>query len=355
MFRSVAKCGPQARPGQAKDGVAVDSRRMVWIGRHPLDAGMRAVCPGMAVLPLEPPQVLSYDDVVRLAGFAPEAVVYSDKSGPPPLAGIERFPCLTVFYCVDSHIHAWYPDYARTFDLCAVSLRDHLPRFASRLGPKRALWLPPFPRQDDRPLPAEKRHDMIFVGKVDPALTPGRHAFLDELRSLLPGLHVTSGNYRELFPTGRLVLNVAEGGDLNFRVFEALACGACLVTPAVGHGQDELFTPGEHLFTYPSMDAPAVAALARELLADEPRRRRVAQAGETLVRDRHRPEHRAQSLLDFIRDHEPFEPLIASRLQNAPALFETVLRPLYLHWAEALRPDPAARIFLEMGRRGAGA
>ena len=85
---------------------------MVWIGRHPLDAGMRAVCPGVVVLPLEPPQVLSYDDVVRLAGFAPEAVVYSDKSGPPPFTDIERFPCLTVFYCVDSHIHAWHPHYA---------------------------------------------------------------------------------------------------------------------------------------------------------------------------------------------------------------------------------------------------
>lgn len=335
--------------------MAGDCPRVAWIGGHPLDAGMRSVCPGLAVVPLSPPQVLTYDDVVRQAGFAPDVAIYSDKSGPPPLAGIERFPCLTIFYCVDSHIHAWYPDYARAFDLCAVSLRDHLPLFAAARGDDRALWLPPFPRIADRPVPAVPVHDMIFVGKVDQVLTPGRHAFLGELRSLLPGLCVTSGNYRELFPTGRLVLNVAEGGDLNFRVFEALACGACLVTPAVGHGQDELFIPGEHLFTYPSMDAPAVAALARELLADEPRRRRVAQAGEALVRDRHRPEHRAQSLLDFIRDHEPFEPLIASRLQNAPALFESVLRPLYLHWAEALRPDPAARVFLEMGRRGAGA
>jgi hypothetical protein len=329
----------------------VENRRIVWIGRHPLDAGMRAVHPGVVVLPLEPPQILSHDDVVRLAGFDPEVVVYSDKSGPPPLAGLERFPCLTVFYCVDSHIHSWYPDYARAFDLCAVSLKDHVPRFASRLGPERVLWLPPFPRLEDRPMPAEKVHDMIFVGKVDPALTPRRHAFLAELKRLLPGLHVTKGAYRELFPTGRLALNVAEGGDLNFRVFEALACGACLVTPEVGHGQDELFTPGEHLFTYPSMDVRAVADLAAGLLADEPRRERAAAAGEALVRAAHRPEHRAAALLDFIDGHAPFTGLIQTRLEHARTLFDTVLRPLYLHWAEALRPSPAADAYLAMGRR----
>ncbi|MDQ7830508.1 MAG: glycosyltransferase [Desulfovibrionaceae bacterium] len=330
----------------------MDTARIVWVGRHPLDAGMRAVHPGVVVVPLEPLQVLSFSDVTRLAGGVPDVVVYSDKSGPPPLSGLERYPCLTVFYCVDSHIHDWYPDYARAFDLCAVSLKDHLPRFASRLGSERVMWLPPFPRLEDRPLPAARIHDVIFVGKVDPVLTPGRHAFLAELRSLLPGLHVTGGNYRELFPTARLALNVAEGGDLNFRVFEALACGACLLTPEVGHGQAGLFTPGEHLFTYPAMDVRAVVSLTAELLADAPRRERVAAAGEALVRSRHRPEHRARALVDFIQGHAPFERLIARRLATAASLFSQVLRPLYLHWAEALRPAPEAAVYLEMGRGG---
>lgn len=329
----------------------MDTLRIVWVGRHPLDAGMRAVCPGVTVVPLEPLQVLSFADVARQAGGVPDVVIYSDKSGPPPFSSLEHFPCLTVFYCVDSHIHAWYPDYAQAFDLCAVSLKDHVPRFASRLGHNRVMWLPPFPRLEDRPLPAEKTHDLIFVGKVDPALTPGRHAFLAELKSLVPGLHVTRGNYRDLFPTGRIVLNVAEGGDLNFRVFEALACGACLVTPQVGHGQEELFTPGEHLFTYPPMDARAVAALTAELLADAPRRERVAAAGEALVRTRHRPEHRAAALMAFILGHRPFDPLVAARHAAAASLFSRVLRPLYLHWAEALHPAPVAATYLAMGRR----
>ncbi|WP_176629251.1 glycosyltransferase family protein [Desulfolutivibrio sulfodismutans] len=345
---------PDDRPGCGRWN-AMETLRIAWVGRHPLDAGMRAVCPGVAVVPLDPLQVLSFDDVVRLAGFAPEVIVYSDKSGPPPFSGLERYPCLTVFYCVDSHIHAWYPDYAQAFDLCAVSLRDHLPRFVSRLGAERVMWLPPFPRQEDRPKDAPKIHDLLFVGKVDPVLTPGRHAFLAELGRLVPGLCVTRGAYRDLFPTAKLVLNVAEGGDLNFRVFEALACGACLLTPEVGHGQSELFTPGEHLFTYPPMDVRAVAELTAGLLADAPRRERVAAAGEALVRSRHRPEHRAAALVDFIQGHRPFAGLIAARQATAASLFSRVLRPLYLHWAEALHPSPEAAVYLAMGRRSRAA
>lgn len=333
--------------------MALYGMKLAWVGAHPLDAGMRAVVPGTVVVPLRVSQILGFDDVIRLAGGVPDVVVYSDISGPPPLAGIERFPCLTVFYCVDSHIHGWYPDYARAFDLCAVSLRDHLPLFASRLGPDRVLWLPPCPRMRDRPSAAPKVHDLMFVGKVDPEVTPGRHAFLAEVKKRVPGLRVTRGNYRELFPTARLVLNVAERGDLNFRVFEALACGACLLTPRVGHGQDELFTNGAHLFTYPPMDPEAVAVLVRELLSDEARRDRVAAAGAALVQARHRPEHRAAELVAFLADHRPFERLVAARLKYADPLFTRLLRPLYLHWAEALRPSPVAEAFLAMARRTA--
>ncbi len=334
--------------------MASEAMRLAWVGAHPLAEGMRAVAPGTVVVPLGASRVLGFDDVVRQAGGTPDVVVYSDISGPPPLAGIERFPCLTVFYCVDSHIHGWYPDYARAFDLCAVSLKDHLPLFAARLGARRVLWLPPCPRMRDRPLPAHKRHDLMFVGKVDPDLTPGRHAFLAELGRRVPGLVVTRGDYRELLPTARLALNVAERGDLNFRVFEALACGACLLTPKVGHGQDGLFTEGVHLFTYPAMDVEAVAALTRELLADEARRNRVAAAGAALVQAAHSPERRAAALVAFIDAHRPFERLVAARLENAEALFSRLLRPLYLHWAEALLPSPGAGTFLAMARRPEG-
>ena len=94
--------------------------------------------------------------------------------------------------------------------------------------------------------------------------------------------------YRELFARARLVLNYAERGDLNFRVFEALACRACLLTPWVRHGLDDLFDNGRHLFVYDPNDMDGLAKLVQGLLDNPARRERVAEAGWRLVLD-HEP------------------------------------------------------------------
>ena len=140
-------------------------------------------------------------------------------------------PCPTCFFCIDSHIHGWYADWAQAFDACAVSLKDHMPAFRQRLPMERVVWLPPFAKDTDQPpaSPPEPEFDLLFVGTVDPETTPGRVRFLDEVKARMHGREVRKGEYRELFHRARLVLNVAERGDLNYRVFEALGCGACLL------------------------------------------------------------------------------------------------------------------------------
>ena len=299
----------------------------------------------------------TWEGIRAVCGRSPDIVAYFDYSAPPPLPGVEHFPCLTVFGCVDSHIHHWYPTYAQAFDLCTVSLRDHLPAFQENLSPDRAIWLPPaaeamvaeaMPREEDKDI------DLLFVGKVDADLTPGRAALLGQLAALFPGLVVTRGNWRELFPRARLVLNIAEHGDLNFRVFEALSVGSCLLTPEVGHGLTELFSPGEHLFTYPPGDLDRLAALVRELLPDPARRERVARQGLEALRARHGPAARAERFAGFVTA-QPAEALVRRRLEASREL-PASLRLLYLHWAEALPGDPRAALYLEAakGRLPAG-
>lgn len=318
-------------------------RKLLWIGSPFFSSSLAQFDWEVVTHNFEKPYVYTWPDMVRLNnGVPPDVVVVADKSRPPFVLGMENFPCLTVFYCVDSHIHAWYPKYAQAFDVCLLSLRDDVPRFANmRLPPERIINTPAFAKMTDQPpntekgagKDAEKLHDILFVGKVDPDTMPGRFAFLYALKERFPNLEVRRGNYRELYPTARLVLNYAELGDLNFRVFEALGCGACLVTPMVGHGLTEFFTPGEDLFTYPQNDMPALTSLLEHLLTVPELCASVAASGLAKVNAGHRAVHRARAFTESIRAL-PARHLIEDRLRHAEMIRQSYLRLIYLLWAE---------------------
>lgn len=329
--------------------------RICWVG-HPYFSGSLSGF-GVEVIPVPAsyPDFLAWDDLVRASGGTPDLVVLGDVSLPPFLLGLESFPCPTVFYCVDSHIHSWHPLYAQAFDLVLVSLRDHLPRFAATDRDRsRVLWSPPFARDGDGPGPGPQEWDLLFNGRVDPNTTPGRTALLSALAHLVPGLVLTSGPYGEYFHRARLVLNVAEAGDLNFRVFEALGSGACLLTPAVGHGLTELFRDGRDLFLYRPEDLEGLAALVRNCLADPGRCADVAASGLSRVDAAHRARHRARAFLDWLAGLDATA-LARGRVGRAALVRENCLRPLYLHWSEALADSPdLSRAYLRAAgpRRG---
>jgi len=323
---------------------------IAWVGglffrQHLERQGFRTV-----PIPLTGPECLSWDEIVARCGGAPDAVVYTDRSLPPPLLGVERFPCLTAFYCIDSHIHGWYPLYAGAFDLCAVSLKDHVPLFSRELSPARTLWLPPHAEDRYRPSEAEKQWDLLFVGTVNPQTTPQRHDFLKRLAGAFPGLAVRQGDFAQLLPRARVVLNIAERGDLNFRVFESLACGSCLLTPRIGNGQDELFAEGVHFTAYEPDDEADAAAKARALLADAPRAQALARAGLAKVDEAHRGRHRAAAFAAFLR--QGFDENLAQRRLAAPDVArQKDLRLLFLHWADACGGAALAARYLAEARR----
>jgi hypothetical protein len=339
--------------------MGADTKLLAWVGgeffmRHMEAEGFRVLR-----IPLTGPEALSWEDICARCGQAPDAVVYTDRSLPPPLLGLERYPALTAFYCIDSHIHGWYPLYAGAFDLCAVSLKDEVERFAAELSPGRVLWLPPFAEDRYQPRPtaqeaegegAGKDFDLLFVGTVDPETTPQRSAFLQRLGREFPGLAVRRGDFAELLPRARVALNIAERGDLNFRVFEALACGACLLTPKIGNGQDELFEDGVHFVTYRADDEADAAAKARALLADDDRREAYARAGFARVDGAHRPRHRASALAALLRQGFD-EGLPVARLARPDRARIADLRLLFLHWADHCGDASLAARYLAEARR----
>lgn len=315
-------------------------RRLFWIGSPFFWQNLRAEgWDEVGFCNFEDTRLLGWQDIVRRAGFVPDVLVVADKSRPPFVLGMEDFPCLTVFYSVDSHIHSWHTWYAQAFDFCLVSLRDHLPNFDGPFLPaERVCWSPAFAWDIDAPDETiERSRDCLFVGTVSEN-TPRRAAFLRELGAALPDLEVTRGNYRRLYPRARIVLNQCEHEDLNFRVFEALGCGACLLTPRIGHGLTELFAEGEELVCYTPHDAADAAARARELLADPPRMARLRQAGLAAVNAGHRAVHRARAFSERLLalSDDDCRQLIARRRLRADAIRTHCLRLPYLLWADSL-------------------
>lgn len=287
-------------------------------------------------------RLFGWEDIVQLAGFTPDILVVADKSLPPFVLGMEDFPCFTVLYCVDTHIHSWLPIYAQGFDACLISLRDHIQPFVSNFMPdERVWWSPPYAQDTDQPDDDVLRiWDCLFVGSVNEN-TPGRKVFLEKLGEKISGLHITRGSYPKLFPTGKIILNYCELGDLNFRVFEAMGCGCCLLTPAVGHGLADLFTDGVCLQTYKPNDVEDARKKIQNLLNDEGRCQKMRVAAKAAIDSGHRASHRAKSLYKKLQDLGDLQEIVRKRRKKAKLLYENILKICYLQWADAI---PVARI-----------
>lgn len=310
------------------------SKTIVWLGDSSLHEEMAQLGYTVIHIPLDNSALLTWENIIERVGKKPDIVLYADADIAPPLLGFQNFPCLTVFCSINSHIHSWHPMYAQGFDLVSVRLRDHLPRFRQRLTNEQVLWLPPCPLHNEYPPrnPQDKKWDLLHVSEVNTKTTPETSAFLKELKARFPNLEMRQGDFVKLCGHAKVILNITEQKIFNSRVFEALACGSCLVTPEVGHGQSLLFKDGKHLVTYQTDDMDHLIEAVCTLLADAARRESIAQAGFAEVNARHRPIHRAQTLSDAIERLD--NTTIQNRLAQSKAIHAKHLKLIYLQWAE---------------------
>lgn len=262
------------------------------------------------------------------ARFKPDRIIVHDNSAPVMVVGLEDTSIPTVFYSVDAHHHTHYHKYlAGTFDLTYVAQRDYLPEFLAHGGASE--WLPLWASRVVE-ASAEKRFGAVFVGTMDPKLNPDRVSFFSQLKTRV-ALTIERGEYWKIFPQAEIVINQTVKGDLNFRVFEAMMCGAMLLTEGSGNGLEDIFTPGTHLVTYQKGSVDGAAASIAEYLADLPRCRAIAARGRAEIMAKHQPTHRAATVMQRLetlvkRDSDLHYFGMASNYSIAAALFETVSR-----------------------------
>lgn len=165
-----------------------------------------------------------------------------------------------------------------------------------------ATWLPL--HADDRyfhPVEAERRWDLVFVGsqrwRAEPLERIARRHGLS--------LHVvTTSGPREksetaaIYSQARLVFNRHVTNDLNFRVFEATACGRVLLSDAQWNGQYDLFQPDRHVVLYEDE-----ADLEREilrLLGDDALRGQIEREAADHARAHHTTAVRVRQLMGLV-------------------------------------------------------
>ncbi|WP_319584725.1 glycosyltransferase [uncultured Pseudodesulfovibrio sp.] len=206
--------------------------------------------------------------ILRERAFTPDLVVWNDICRPPSVIGIEALPAVTVGFSIDQYCNPWHMAYAAAFDLMLVAQKDYLPLFEQEQLGNELEWFPLFcnPERDtDQGL--ERDVPVSFVGTVEGSINTHRKLFLNAFKKHHP-LFLMQGSYAPIFNRSRIVLNQSAVGELNFRVFEAMACGAALLTEDVDNGLKDLFTDGESVLLYPRGDAAGAAERARRALAD---------------------------------------------------------------------------------------
>ena len=207
-------------------------------------------------------------------------------------------PC--AFWAIDTHLDfEWYRAKAEDFDFVLAAQRDGAQRLHSE-GIPSAQWLPlacdpEVHRKHDVP----KRYDVCFVGN----LLPGRRAeAVQHLQKHFADVFVGRRYFDEMAETysaSRVVFNRSVLGDVNMRVFEALACGSLLVTNELSdNGQAELFRNGEHLVTYRDLDE--LVEKITYYLEHEDERERIAAAGRKEVLAAHTYRHRMETILSEV-------------------------------------------------------
>lgn len=215
----------------------------------------------------------------------------------PNLALVQR--ARKVHWIVDLHIQGWPPylPISRECHLVLHATQHLIEAYAAQAPNARHLWLPN--AADDRYFrPAFGVHRNVnfqFIGGRNPDTERG-----DLLRTmenhtdLLVRYGVTGYDYIDALQHTKVGFNVPVNGDLNYRTFETIGAGACLVTKADPSLTALGFVHDENCLLY---HTPEEAPLLYRYAMKHVRWSIIADSGHSLFRERHTVAHRVSAVL----------------------------------------------------------
>jgi hypothetical protein len=278
--------GPKLRP---------DQPRLMYAGRTPIGVYDLKAALASQGLPVR------YDLVV----------VYADASGMNFPLNLDAFDCPKALVVGDTH-HLKSPlrqmlEYAkdaRVDFVVSICNRHHL-RWFREAGFARVAWFPSLAiRHMPRPLRSVRKPQIGFVGQST-SFHPRRSRLIALLQS--SGLPLFAGTASretaaDIYAESIVSFNASLNGDLNFRVFEVLSAGGCLLTDrlAAECGLGLLLDEDTHYVGYDSADE--LIDKARYLLGHPDHALKLARAANNAFVKSMLPQKRAADLLGWIFD-----------------------------------------------------
>lgn len=227
-----------------------------------------------------------------------DLVVEFDSSGQYHLVGKKEVSIPTLLWSNDTHLmdkRLFQSYFQKDFDIVYVAHKD----YAGFFNKTPCRWLP-FACDPDfhKKINVPKVYDVTCVGNLDPKVYPERVKHLEGLAKKFK-VHMFHKVYGEdmikIMNQSKIVFNKTFNGDLNFRVFETLACGSFLITDRTANGLQDLFEDGRHLAMYG--DQAELEEKVAYYLAHEDKRETIAACGQQEVYAKHTFYHRAKTML----------------------------------------------------------
>ena len=289
-------------------------------------------------------------------GFKPDLVLWCDRCRPPSVVGFEGLPVPSIGFSIDQYCNPWHVPLSAAFDVVLVAQKDYLPMFRVPQLKRAMEWFPLFCDVSVDVDPGGGRDIPVsFVGTLTGSINTGRMEFLQRFKARQP-VFLHQGVYPPVFGRSQMVVNQSAAGEINFRTFQAAACGAAVLTEDIPNGQREIFTPGVDILVYPRGDAEAAAHVARKALEHPDELAAIARAGRELVVAEHSDVVRARTILRHAKA------LIAARswgwrVDNRRVVNEELAKAYVMLGADEALPVPShmRAQYMRMGHMYLGA
>jgi hypothetical protein len=262
--------------------------------------------------------------------------------------GMERAPFITAAVLCDMHNNL--PSrlrLAKFFDHLFVYQRNYLEVFTEH-PTDHVHWMP-FACDTEvvRPIEAVRDLDVAFVGKlVKP--THERWRITQRIAQrwrLNPQEYCQQADIPKVYSRAKIVINLPLKDDLNFRTFEAMSCGAMLLTRRVCNGQELLFEEGQHYAAFATEEE--LFAKIDYYLAHEQESAQIAAAGLSEVRAKHTLELRLEQLLKTVKERGG----LAAPIRRMPLpQVDSLYAAIYSQWWDATAGWELVREAKKQGR-----